>query len=241
MGFYDVVCGISEVSLLGQEADLILVRETKKGWRPVGLAVRGTYNRLGSIDVSDSSWTKTYWSGVQKLLASKKLELDEEAEDLEEFFACVERTAIGENCVRFEGEALGFMLIQADVCDALIETAEEEGTQASDLEDLPVEDLVARAFQGVEPGPSLVKVLTANRNVAGKAKDELVRLLQIQAWMAKHKATWGVSDEAGQHGGEEIEESLAKAKKHFAKAPLLLAAVERCRENVADLIEDEEE
>jgi hypothetical protein len=241
MGFYDVVCGLSGVSLLSQDAELVLLRKTKKGYALVGLPVKGSYNRLGSIDVDETPWTDAMWAAVQKLLTAKTIEIDEDPENLEEFFGRVERTAIGEGCVFIGGDSLGFMLIQSDVCDAAIETAEKDGSRAADLKKLSVPELVERAFGGLEPGPALVASMLAKKKLENDVRKQLVRVLQVQAWMAKHGARWDVSDEAGQHGGEEIEETLDEAAKQFAKSPLLLAALEKCRENAADLLDDDED
>src|SRR5262245_5127252 len=50
MGFYDCRCMVTGVSLKGVDASLVLLNKSADQYRPFALAIRGNYNRLGSID-----------------------------------------------------------------------------------------------------------------------------------------------------------------------------------------------
>jgi hypothetical protein len=54
MGFYDCRCMITRISLRGARAVLvpiILLSQSENRYAPFGLGIKGTYNRLGSIDM----------------------------------------------------------------------------------------------------------------------------------------------------------------------------------------------
>src|SRR5258708_5960905 len=50
MGFYDCRCMLTGVSLKGADAALVPLRATGSAFVPLALAIKGNYNRLGSID-----------------------------------------------------------------------------------------------------------------------------------------------------------------------------------------------
>lgn len=50
MGLYDSRCMITGVSLKGADAALVLLQPAANGYVPISLAIKGYYNRLGSID-----------------------------------------------------------------------------------------------------------------------------------------------------------------------------------------------
>lgn len=51
MGFFDIRCPISGLSLRAARAVKVALVELKPGhWSPLGFPLEGTYDRLGSID-----------------------------------------------------------------------------------------------------------------------------------------------------------------------------------------------
>src|SRR5262245_36531671 len=50
MGFYDCRCMATGVSLKGADAALVLLQQAAGQYAPVALAIKGNYDRLGSID-----------------------------------------------------------------------------------------------------------------------------------------------------------------------------------------------
>jgi hypothetical protein len=50
VGFYDQRCMITGVSLKKTQAAAVLLGKTGVAYYPIALAVRSTYDRLGSID-----------------------------------------------------------------------------------------------------------------------------------------------------------------------------------------------
>lgn len=53
MGLFDCRCMITGVSLKGAKAALVLLQQSADQSRPFALAIKGNYNRLGSIDGID--------------------------------------------------------------------------------------------------------------------------------------------------------------------------------------------
>lgn len=222
MGFYDHYCGASGLSLLGQDCDLFLLRETSTGFAPVCPPVRGNYNRFGSIDgFEEKGAYAAIGAGLRRLVGAGRVAVDWQNFDhvprgaftLEQFFEMAEKHWEFKDSVTFDGSPIAFMLIQADVSDAIAQSA-----PAVQARGIP--DLVHRAFAGVEPGPSLVASLSPS-----DAEPLLLRTVQLRSWVDAHDG-WHPHDEAGQHGDEEILASVADARKRFAGSPRLLAVVD---------------
>ena len=50
MGLYDCRCMISGVSLKNASAMLVLLQESRGALMPIALGIKGSYNRMGTID-----------------------------------------------------------------------------------------------------------------------------------------------------------------------------------------------
>lgn len=244
MGFYDVSCGLSGLSLLGQDCDAFLLRNTRRGWSPICFGVRGNYNRYGSIDsFRDAGIVKA----ISLALKSLSLTVDwsyrgnpadrrkgERSCDLEQFLMVAERTHGNDpDAVTFEGDSLGFMLVQANVADAVVETVETSSDRAfaklkrAALTKLDLPALAVAAFGNTEPGPTLVAALTP----ASSVRAQLVRTIQLRGWVDTHGKWTPDFDCGSQHDEARVAKAIARAHKRFQKWPLLVAAVDAARRN----------
>lgn len=242
MGFYDVYCGASGLSLLGQDADLILLRRQGGPYVPVCFPVRGNYDRYGRIDgIRENGATRAVLLGLRTLVATGRLKadwdyfrgLDRERFSLENFFQMAEKHWEFEECLTFDGDPLTFTLIQADVSDAVAETVATSRDPAfakasgAALSKLDIDALVAECFRGVEPGPTLMAPLAADPAAERDARKALVRTAQIRAWVDLHGAWKPPPADAFQHGEDDVRASVDEARAALARWPLLLGAVAR--------------
>src|SRR5262252_9175675 len=59
VGFYDCRCMVTGVSLKGSDAAAVLLQKAAGVYRPIALAMKGNYNRLGTIDhISEDANTR---------------------------------------------------------------------------------------------------------------------------------------------------------------------------------------
>jgi hypothetical protein len=71
MGFYDRKCMVTGVSLKGADAALVLLHQSFDNYVPLALAVKGNYNRFGSIDgIEEDANTQSILQFFQESLRS---------------------------------------------------------------------------------------------------------------------------------------------------------------------------
>ena len=79
MGLYDCRCMISGVSLKGADAVLVPLQRPHGDYVPIALAVKGNYNRLGSIDgIEEDANTRLVLGFFQAGLRTGAFAVDEE-------------------------------------------------------------------------------------------------------------------------------------------------------------------
>jgi len=79
MGFYDCRRMVTGVSLKGAGAALVLLHQSSDQYVPMALAVKGNYNRLGSIDgIDEDANTQSALRFFQEGLRSDAFIVDEE-------------------------------------------------------------------------------------------------------------------------------------------------------------------
>jgi predicted DNA-binding WGR domain protein len=243
MGFFDHNCALTGVSLKGEDAELFLIREGKEGYAPAGLPIKGTYDRLGSIDgIDETPLVDEQWKAIKKLVKSGLVTV-KQADDLEAFLRACGKW---EGRVKVGGSPLHFMLVSATMGEAAVEAVESgkkafPGLSRVALKKLGTPALVERAFAGTEPGPSIVAaILEDGESVEDDLQDALVRIIQLGAWLAAHDKKWDQTPGGDQHYEEEMRAALDEARRAFAGDKKMLAAIENYAGGVSDLLGDDE-
>src|SRR5215468_6514390 len=99
MGFYDERCMVTGISLKGAGgAALVLLDRDGDAYRPIALAIKGAYNRLGSIDgIDEDENTELVLGYFREKLRSGELLIDpveaggDQINDIEHLLGLCER------------------------------------------------------------------------------------------------------------------------------------------------------
>lgn len=218
MGFYDLRCSISGLSLKGQRCRLVLLRSRRGVFEPVWTAVSGRYNRLGSIDTGQGEAAEVaHLRGAMKnLLAEGRLVSHARPfADGEPLFELFEPNR---NRITLDGNELRFTLIHYRVAPGVVdETAALEEVQGWNA--LGTRELYDRAFEGLEPIAPFSDAL--DLHFRGGARE----LLGLRRWHERN-GPWRVPSEAGQHFEDDIAGFVKEARQRLAAWPDLSHAIE---------------
>lgn len=226
VGFYDVRCALTGVSLLATRAVCILIERVGSAWRPMSLPIRGPYDRLGAIDmVPLDAVAQLLAAGFARALDEGRLSLAGEAEarwrsardagPIAWVLQTIERAAAF-GSARFEGREVALTLLNAVVVDAIV--ANQPSLPAgSDDEQLVV--ALGPEARDASPGATADEVTRARRE-----------LLALDRWIVANGG-WApptVFDAYGeQHRYEDILRGLRGARRRFAETPWMAAALDR--------------
>lgn len=136
MGFYDVSCALSGLSLLGLPRSVVLILvEDGDHWAAASPPIRGIYNRLGTLDIEhadDTAWAAQlrtrieaapeYWEMAEEAAADHFPPNDAEAADVTLLLHLFDRFIIHAaptEALRLDGRALGHNFISAPIYDAI--------------------------------------------------------------------------------------------------------------------------
>lgn len=241
MGFYDVRCGASGLSLKGAGAGLFLLRQHNRGFAPVALPVFGQYNRLGAIDMIREDYnTALLYRKLERLIDEEELVLSGDALDqyerdppsnIERVLQAIERACtIKKEFVTYHGKPLVFMLVSDLIYQAVTEKAAQDLKQpewGAALEALPLPELVERAFGGVEPASTFYgDLIGAPQETQEQARRDLAAFIRFRAWFASW-GKWKHDSSPSQHYDEHLRRYLRAAWKRFKEEPALLRALAR--------------
>lgn len=236
MGFYDNCCMVTGVSLKGSDAALVLLERRKAAYRPAALAVKGAYDRLGSIDGIDHRDANCrliydYFSGKVK---SGELAVDEAemravgrwpVKNLEAVLWAFERNMNDGGQHHLNGRPIVFALICRAVWDALAQTADARAkTPSAQFAELFKDSAIADEIYK----SSLTKVAA-----------HLRELHAVCGFLAQQRIKWQPAEaDSGQHYGEEMREFLQEARRRFKKSAVVLEALKDYEKEVADCLAD---
>lgn len=236
MGHYDFRCPISGLSLRGSDAvHIAVVTVTPERWAPLSLPIRGSYDRLGSIDfITPDGVTALFVDGFARVVKAGRVlapsARDEFAafsrapglEALLKLFAYTNTASIWSPAsFTLDGRKVRQMLIQADVFEAL---APEVPTRAPGYEALeqqllgaPIDPLAREMFEELIIGDDILRL---------QASVALTRLTALDAWLAARDRTWAPGNETGQFDTSiDLEFALA-ARSNLAAHPALVRVID---------------
>lgn len=218
MGFYDLRCSISGLSLKGQRCRLVLLRSRRGVYEPVWTAVSGRYNRLGSIDTGQGEAAEiAHLRGAMKNLLSEGRLVSHAGpfSDAEPLFELFEPNR---NRVTLDGDDLRFTLIQHRIVPAV---RDEVATldEVNGWNGLGTRELYDRAFEGLEPIAPFSDAL--DLHFRGGARE----LLGLRRWHEQN-GPWSVPSETGQHFEDDIARFFTEARTRLASWPEISSAIE---------------
>jgi hypothetical protein len=235
MGFYDNRCMVTGVSLLGSDAALVLLEEAGAAHRPIALAVKGAYDRLGSIDLIEKRDPNNrlilrFFLGKLK---SGEFKIDEESlrgtgrwpvNDLERVFWNFERYMNDGQENFLNGRPIVFALICRAIWDALARSGSSARTSAANMfRKLFKDSLVAQEIYG----GNLPKVTEHLRDLSA-----------VNDFLAARKLAWKpTAADGAQHSSEEMRQYLQEARRKFKSSAAVLEGLRAYEREVSEQLE----
>ncbi|HEU0177961.1 MAG TPA: hypothetical protein VFV58_27165 [Blastocatellia bacterium] len=236
MGFYDCRCMVTGVSLKGADAALVLLHQSSDHYVPLALAVKGNYNRLGSIDgIDEDANTQSVMRFFQESLRSGVFTVDEEylrghgcfpIQTIEDLLQCFERNMNdGEGVAVLNGQSVVFALIARSVWDTIAEAAPT-----------PVEPAMTSFKRLFKASPVGLEIYARS---VGAVSKHIGELAAVDSLLNRRRLSWQPSEATGQDYPEEMRQYLDEARGIFSDSPTILAALRRYEQEIGDLLTDE--
>jgi len=236
MGFYDCRCMITGVSLKGADAALVLLHQSSDQYLPQALAVKGNYNRLGSIDgIDEDANTQSVLRFFQESLRSGAFTVDEEylrghgcfpIQTIEDLLQCFERNLNDADGIAvLNGQSVVFALIARPVWDTIAEAAPT-----------PVEPALTSFNRLFKASPVGLEIYAKSVRAVSKHIGELAA---VESLLTRRRLSWQPSEATGQDYPDEMRQYMDEARGIFADSPMILAALRRYEEEIGDLLTEE--
>jgi hypothetical protein len=236
MGFYDCRCMVTGVSLKGADAALVLLHQSSDHYVPLALAVKGNYNRLGSIDgIDEDANTQSVMRFFQESLRSGVFTVDEEylrghgcfpIQTIEDLLQCFERNMNdGEGVAVLNGQSVVFALIARSVWDTIAEAAPT-----------PVEPAMTSFKRLFKASPVGLEIYARS---VGAVSKHIGELAAVDSLLNRRRLSWQPSEATGHDYPEEMRQYLDEARGIFSDSPTILAALRRYEQEIGDLLTDE--
>jgi len=232
MGFYDTRCMVTGVSLKGADSALVLLQEGEAGFSPLSLAIKGTYNRLGSIDMIDEDEnTRLVFEFFVRERQSGSFVTDDDYfrsykhdpfDSVESLLHAFERNMNDGTVATLGGVPVVFSLVSRAVWEVVAGNAPPPAAVGVD-----------QAF-GNSPIPE--QIYPADVSAIG---EQLVEFVTVRGWLAAHEIAWSPPSEWNQDYPDEMREYLAEARLRFPSSELIQAALDEYEHEVGDLLRDE--
>jgi len=236
MGFYDCRCMATGVSLKGADAALVLLYEAAGEYVPSSFAIKGNYNRFGSIDgVEVDANTRLVLRFFLDGLRSGTFRVDEEylvghrcfpIRNIEDLLQAFERNMNdGPGHAILQGQPVVFALIARAVWETI--------SRAARPPDEPVSAVFHRTLGASPVGAAIYA------GPLGELSVHVGELAAIDAFRRSRGLAWQPSEATGQDYPEEMRRYLIEARQAFADSVTILAALRRYEEEVAELLKDQ--
>ena len=235
MGFYDERCMVTGVSLKGADAALVLLQQEGRDYHPIALAIKGNYNRLGSIDgIEEDANTRLVLTYFLKQLEEGQFVVEADyletcnfypIEDIERLLGGFERN-INDNgtAAVLDARPVAFALISKTIWEAI--------AAADPLDEEELTDLFEQVFED-DPIPAAMYDGQLKK-LAGPLRE----LAAVSTFLAGRGIKWHPAEDGTQDYAEEMRGYIAEARRIFEDAPVILAALNEYEQEVADLLED---
>ncbi len=236
MGLYDCRCMVTGVSLKGAGAALILLQQAGDSHHPIALAIKGNYNRLGSIDgIRQDVNTVLILKYFRRKLKEGSFVVDADyfrdhgcypISGIERLLTCFERNINDYfNAAVLEGRPVVFALICRAVWHAIARAGPEMRETSSAR--------FRRLFADVTAAEEIYW-----RSEARVSK-QLKEMSAVSHFLAERGMSWRPADHPGQHYPEDMRQYLAEARHTFSGAAVILDGLRAYEREVRDLLKDD--
>jgi len=236
MGFYDCRCMVTGVSLKGAGAALVLLQDSAGEYCPISLAIKGNYNRLGSIDeIEEDANARLVLKFFLDGLPLGTFTVDEEALAREECFPIrtsedllqgFERNINdGPGYAALNGQPVVFALIARAVWDTIAQHAS------------PSDESAPIVFQRLFAVSSVGAQIYAG--ALGEVCTHVGESAAFDALLKERRLPWKPAEDPGQDYPEEMRQYLGAARQTFADSAIIMEALRRYEVEVGDLLKDE--
>ncbi len=243
MGLFDCRCMVSGVSLKGADAALVILQQSTDHYAPLALAIKGNYNRLGSIDgIDEDTNTQLVLQFFLESLRTGAFAVDghlpgntpiRTIEDLLQWLERNMNDSPGWNggwnddpgWAALNGHVITLSLIARVVWDTIAASVPAR------VESIP--DLFERAFK-VPQSESKIYA-GAPETVA----EHLKELAAVDSFLSTRGISWWPSEGTGQDYPEEMRQYLDEARQAFSDSPTILTALRLYEHEVGDLLTDQ--
>lgn len=236
MGFYDCRCMATGVSLKGADAQLVLLQQAASEYVPISLAIKGNYNRLGSIDgIVEDANTRLVLRYFLDSLRSGAFRVDEAYLASHRCFPIRTIEDLLQGCERNINDGPGHAVLHdKPVVFALVARAIWETiTQAARPLDEPVSAVFQRLFGASPVGAAIYAGSLAE--MSGQVGD----LAAVDAFLKSRRLAWQPTEGGGQDSPDDMRQYLAESRQAFADSATIVTGLSRYEEEVAELLEDE--
>jgi hypothetical protein len=236
MGFFDCRCMATGVSLKGADAALVLLQHLSDQYVPLVLAIKGNYNRLGSIDgIGEDANTRLVLRFFLDSMRSGSFTVEEEylrghrcfpIRTIDDLLQGFERNMNdGPGQAVLDGQSVEFSLIARAVWDTIAQLAPRSI------------DSALTAFERLfRSSPVASAIYTGSLDAVSEHVGEFAA---VDSFLASRALPWRPTTCAGQDYPEEMRNYLDEAKQAFSDSPTILAALQRYEHEVGDLLVDE--
>jgi hypothetical protein len=236
MGFYDCRCMATGVSLKGSDAALVLLQRASRGYRPIALAIKGSYNRFGSIDgIKEDANAALVLKYFRERLRAGDLAIHEaywrewennKVRDVEQLLSGFERNLNDrDDAAVMNGQPVVFALISQTVWDTLTRSGPQVGGSPTTW--------FGELFDGVRVAEEIY------RRSLTKVSQPLRELAAVARFLADRGLRWKPSPSAGQHYRDDMRRHLSAARRRFRDCEVMLDALLYYDREVEELLEDE--
>lgn len=243
MGFFDCRCMITGVSLKGAEAALVPLLRVDTGYLPFALAIKGSYNRLGSIDyIEEDANTAMVLEFFLRQLQSGNFVLSPAClrhsnsyplVSIEKLLNGFERNINDDpKAATLAGKPIVFALVSRMVWDTL---AQLEPAAAADAAAAAGERSFVEAFGQLFADAALVAEVYGGD--WQKVAEALGELAAVSQFLASRKIAWQVAEAGGQDSTAVMQYCLEEARRVFSDSPVILEGLAAYEIEVGDLLE----
>jgi hypothetical protein len=236
MGLYDCRCMITGVSLKGAGAALVPLQASGDDHGAIALAIKGNFNRLGSIDgIKEDANTKLVLRFFLDGLQTGAFIVDEEyvrarecypIATIEALLQAFERNMNDHSRAAVLGQhPVVFALISRSVWDTI--------ARSSSVPQAPAIAELHELFEACS-----VPELIYSGSFA-ELSGQFAEFASVRAFLRGRGLAWKPADDPGQDYAEDMRKYLAEATQAFSDSPVILAGLQAYEHEVRDLLHDD--
>lgn len=232
VGFYDCRCMVSGVSLKGADAVAVLLQTNGGAFRPVALALKGSYDRLGTIDgVPDDANVRLISAYFLSKRSSGEFVIDEPywsksrypITNIENLLWGFERnTNDNPETAVLNGTSVVVALICQCVWDAIARAASADRTSDANW--------FAALFSGVPVAEEMYRGKLAN------VSEPLRELFAVSAFLTSRGIEWTPTEAGEQDYADAMRDYLASARESYKDCPAVLDGLRDYEREVGKLL-----